>query len=234
MNKVSRLACAAAVLCALAAHGARAQSACSSDSVARPVALLERFINADCESCWSDAKAPAAGRGELAIDWVLPGSRGDDAPLSSVARRDGLQRVEALRRKPPADADFSRHRAAGRDAGLRVAHGLPFNGYVGTTIQLKRGSTGPVKAWLLLVETLPSGLEGSRVERNLVRNALVADWDSNAGSGQKDRPLSEARSMSIPEGAKPERLRVVGWIEDARGQIRAIAQSRCTPIPGKG
>jgi hypothetical protein len=33
--------------------------------------------------------------------------------------------------------------------------------------------------------------------------------------------------MSIPEGAKPERLRVVGWVEDARGRVVAAAQSRC-------
>jgi hypothetical protein len=33
--------------------------------------------------------------------------------------------------------------------------------------------------------------------------------------------------MSIPEGAKSARLRVVGWVEDGRGRIVAAAQSRC-------
>jgi hypothetical protein len=33
--------------------------------------------------------------------------------------------------------------------------------------------------------------------------------------------------MSIPEGANPKRLRVVGWVEDARGRVVATAQSRC-------
>ena len=37
----------------------------------------------------------------------------------------------------------------------------------------------------------------------------------------------------IPEGANPDRLRVVGWVEDAQGRIRAIAESRCLPVGGK-
>jgi hypothetical protein len=40
--------------------------------------------------------------------------------------------------------------------------------------------------------------------------------------------------MNIPEGANPSRLRVVGWVEDARGRIRAIAQSLCVPPGAKG
>ncbi|HSV46828.1 MAG TPA: hypothetical protein VLJ58_13660, partial [Ramlibacter sp.] len=103
---------------------------------------------------------------------------------------------------------------------LRAAHGLPFNGYVGTSIELKSAGPGPWTAWLLLVETLPAGTEGSPVERNLVRNALQLGW---AGGARK----FESRPMSIPEGAQPQRLRVVGWVQDARGRIRAAAQSRC-------
>ncbi|MGZ5787668.1 MAG: hypothetical protein ACXWJM_17280, partial [Ramlibacter sp.] len=76
-------------LCAFASAAA-AQSLCSSDGQPQPVALLERFINADCEACWSDPATPKAGPHELALDWVLPGAKGDDAPLSPVARRDAL------------------------------------------------------------------------------------------------------------------------------------------------
>ena len=107
---------------------------------------------------------------------------------------------------------------------VRVAHGLPFNDYIGTSIGLKPAGGGPWKAWLLLVETVPAGTEGSPVERNLVRNAFQADWTAKA---QGRAPLFELRSMRIAEGAKPERLRVVGWVEDAKGRIRTIAQSRC-------
>ena len=38
--------------------------------------------------------------------------------------------------------------------------------------------------------------------------------------------------MNIPEGARPERLRVIGWVEDAQGRLLAVAQSRCAP-PGQ-
>jgi hypothetical protein len=34
--------------------------------------------------------------------------------------------------------------------------------------------------------------------------------------------------MRIAEGTKPSRLRVVGWVQDAQGKVRAIAQSRCS------
>ncbi|MES3002032.1 MAG: hypothetical protein V4787_15175, partial [Pseudomonadota bacterium] len=79
MLDLSRLVGFATLLAAVAAPlAARAQSSCSSDGQPRPAALLERFIGADCESCWSDAKARRAGRNEIAIDWIVPGVKGDD------------------------------------------------------------------------------------------------------------------------------------------------------------
>jgi hypothetical protein len=228
MNKLSRLTLA--FVASLATAGAQAQSFCASDGVPQPVALLERFINADCEACWSDAKTAAPARGELALDWIVPGSRGDDAPLSAAASRDGLTRLQALGRKTPAQADASRMKARRDSRTLRVAHGLPYNGYVGTSMELKPATGGPWKAWLLLVETIPAGTEGTPVERNLVRNVLQPAWDS-AKSLSKDEQerLLESRPMSIPEGVKPERLRVVGWVQDASGRVVAAAQSRCPP-----
>jgi len=74
------------------------------------------------------------------------------------------------------------------------------------------------------VETLPRGTEGTPVARNLVRNAFVADWPARSRAARY-----ELRSMQIAPGAKAERLAVVGWLEDARGQVLAIAQSRCKP-----
>jgi hypothetical protein len=102
----------------------------------------------------------------------VPGSRGDDAPLSAAATRDGLARLQALGRAAPPQADsILRPRAQGTAARLRVAHGLPFNDYIGTAIEVKPATAAPGRpGWL--VETIPAGTEGTAVERNLVRNLL--------------------------------------------------------------
>lgn len=220
------LVCLLALPLALAA--AAQPSSCSSDGVPAPHALLERFVNADCEQCWKDPQTPEASSGTLAIDWVVPGSHGDDAPLSAVATTDGSDRLDAIGAKAPArSAAHFTQRAAGTPLKLRVAHGLPFNDYIGTSIEMQPTRGGPWKAWLLLVETLPAGSEGSPVERNLVRNAFVADWPEVTRPPLPKR--YELRPMQLAEGTQPGRLRVVGWIEDAKGRIRAIAQSRCGP-----
>jgi hypothetical protein len=228
MNKLSRRTALALLLPVLCAGGAQAQSSCSSDGQPRPVAILERFINADCESCWSDARTPRPGPREIALDWIVPGSRGDDAPLSAAGSRDALDRLEALGRPAPPRAGTARHKLLRAGRRVRVAQGLPFNGYIGTSIELKPGGAGPWKAWLLLVETIPAGTDGTPVERRLVRNALQPPWDGDRPLSRQERArLFESRPMSIPPGAKPARLRVVGWVEDARGRVVAAAQSRC-------
>jgi len=227
MNDVSRPA-VGAVLLALAAAAA-AQPSCSSDGQPPPAGVLERFINADCDGCWTDLLTAGPGRGELVLDWIVPGSRGDDAPLSAAASGDALARLQALGRDVPAHgADVHRPRS-GRPLALRVAHGPPFNGYVGASIELRDSAPGPFRAWLLLVEALPPGSERTPVARNVVRNVLQVSWD-----GGRARQRSEARPMNIPEGARPQRLRVVGLLEDARGRIRGIAQSHCAPAGRPG
>jgi hypothetical protein len=204
---------------------------CASDGVPRPVALLERFINADCDACWRDATTPKPRNGELALDWITPGQRGEDAPLSAAALRDGLARLKELGLAAPSTA-ASRlpARSAGRD--LRVARGPSFNGYMGASIELKPGSGGPWHAWLLLVETLPAGAAGSPVPRNLVRNAFQPDWNHPGPLSKKEQMrLFESRPMSIPPGANPQRLQVVGWVQDAQGRIVAAARSNCRTRP---
>lgn len=216
------------LLLALCAGGAQAQSSCSSDGRPQPVGLLERFINADCASCWSDADTVRPGAGEVALDWIVPGGRGDDAPLSAAASRDATARLEALRRPAPARSGNARHRLRPPRMQLRVAHGLPVGDYIGASIELRAAGAGPWKAWLLLVETIPAGSEGTPVARNLVRNALQPAWDTNKPLSKEERMRRfEARPMNIPEGANAARLRVVGWVEDARGRIVAAAQSQC-------
>lgn len=206
---------------------AHAQSSCSSDGTKPPAALLERFINADCATCWADKRTPEAASGTLAIDWVTPGSRGDDAPMSAVAALDGQWRLQALGKTEPPQASsvFSQREPISKAAPkLRVAHGLPINDYIGTSIEMQGGGSGPFTVWLLLVEALPAGEEGSVVQRNLVRNSFSIEWKGPAARRYEIRP------MRIAEGVKLSRLRVVGWVEDAAGKVRAIAQSRC---PGK-
>jgi hypothetical protein len=212
------LACGSAV---------QAQSSCSSDGGRLPAALLERFINADCDSCWGDPATLRPQRGELALDWIVPGARGDDAPLAMAATRDALERLDALGRARPLPTDAVRGARQGGAGSLRVAHGQPFNGYVGASIEMRAVGGGPWKAWLALVEALPAGTEGSPVDRNLVRNLLPLSWPAGAGRHYESRP------MAIPEGAHPERLRVVGWVEDARGAIRAMSASHCGPPPAQ-
>ncbi len=207
---------------------------CASDGQPRPRALLERFINADCEACWRDAATPAPRARAVVLDWVVPGSRGEDAPLSAVALREGLDRLATLGRPMPAAAESVDSPLLAAARTLRVAHGLPLNGYVGTSISLSPAGRGPWRAWLLLVEALPAGTEGSPVARHLVRAAFNPPWDlPRAPTAAERQRLWESRPLRIPEGADPGRLKVVGWVEDAQGRIRAIAESRCLPVGGK-
>ncbi len=219
----------------LLAHAPRsqAQSFCASDGQSRPVQLMERFINADCDSCWSDQATPLPVTRAVALDWVLPGSHGDDAPLSAVATRDALARLEALGENIPAKTLTKTHVVKGlRGTALRVAHGLPLADYLGASIELKPIPTAAKKqrwtSWLALVETLPASTEGSPVARNLVRNLFQSSWDGRKQlSKTEQNHFFEQRSMNIAPAANPNRLRVIGWVEDEKGQVVAAAQSRC-------
>jgi hypothetical protein len=230
------LSLAVVMLAPLASLGvAHAQSFCASDGQPQPTQLLERFINADCDSCWKDPATPKTGAGQLALDWVTPGSKGDDAPMSAIATRDALTRLESLKKQPPATSSVQAQPVRGvKGARLRVAHGLPLADYVGASIELKpvpssaRGQNWT--AWLALVETLPAGTEGSPVARNLVRNLLQASWNGRKQlSKTEQNRFFDQRSMSIAAGVDASRLRVIGWVEDQKGQIVAAAASQCVP-----
>ena len=220
-----------------------AQGTCSSDGQRPPQALLERFISADCATCWTDATTPKTKAGQVALDWIVPSTQGDDAPLSAAASRDALDRLDALPQKPPTATSNLTHKIAPSPFKLRVAHGVALGGYMGASIELKArpGSAlprQPLTAWLLLVEQVPAGTDGTPVARNLIRNALKSSWNINSSllnSEQKVKPaappkrLYESRPMSIPAGANPDRIKVIGWVEDAKGRVMAAAASQCSP-----
>lgn len=215
--------------------GAWAQAACSSDGTPRPVAVFERFVSADCEACWSDpaTPAPSAQGKALVLDWIVPGRLGDDAPLSAAATNDALARLDMLARPVPQRTDVHVDTAAQPSAAkLRVAHGQPFNDYLGTSIAFTpaRGTRqrGPWSFHLLLVESVPAGTDGSAVARNVVRNMLNGMWDArNELSKKEQSSWKDMRPVRIPEGAQPQRLRMVGWVQDAQGRVVAAAQSTC-------
>jgi hypothetical protein len=213
-----------AILLLLAVAAQAQPSSCSSDGVPAPRALLERFVSADCEQCWRDPQTPDAASGTMAIDWVVAGNKGDDAPLAAVATRDGTDRLESLKKSMTGSTATQFTARSNEVRALRVAHGLPVADYVGASIELAPAGKGPWRAWLLLVENLPAGTEGSPVERNLVRNAFTAEWPATKAPVPR---RYELRPMRIAEGTKPSRLRAVGWVEDAQGRVRAISQSRC-------
>lgn len=223
------------LLCS-AATGTQAQSSCSSDGQRTPVAVLERFTSADCDSCWSDTTIRPAPPRTLVLDWIVPSQRGEEAPLSAAATRDATDRLTALRHKAPATQDTVRTVVAKRPFRLRVAHGLPLNGYVGASIELPLSEVRPVPApvtgWMLLVETIAAGSDGTPVERNLVRNVLQRPWGKHESLWKEEQKrLFESRPMGLGATTQPERLRVIGWVEDAQGRIIAAAQSRCAESP---
>lgn len=232
----------APVLLAGAALPASASSgACASDGQPPPRVLVERFLSADCERCWADAPAAMPGDSAALLDWIVPGRQGDDAPLSAAATRDALERLDALRRTPPtatdtAVTDVLTAARAGRTAGrLRVGMGPPLNDYVGATIAFTPSRTNtalrtarpgaPLAFTLVLVETVPEGAEGNAAERHIVRNALQGTWTADAS--HRKTGWSELRPMRIPDGARVERLGVVGWVQDAGGNVVAAARARC-------
>jgi hypothetical protein len=221
--------------CALLAPLAQAQSFCASEGQATPTLLVERFMNADCEACWGKALPELPTPQALILDWIVPSAQGDEAPLSAAASREALERLQALGIPPPQDTrTHSTPVPTSPALALRVGHGVAVGGYLGASIELKiRPSAqawGSLSAWLVLVETIAAGVDGTPVARNLVRNVLITNWNVLEQLTNKEQlTLREMRPLSLPAGTNPERLRVVGWVQNARGQVLKAAQSVCLP-----
>lgn len=218
-----------------ASQSAWAQSSCSSDGQRPPPALLERFISADCEACWADPATPKPKTHELALDWIVPSAKGDDAPLSGAASRDALNRLEAANQPPLVTAINLRRLTVAMPMALRVARGVALGGYMGASIELPSPrrlnlASFPLTARLLLVEVIPAGSDGTPVTRHLVRNALELTWNAPAAgtaNANARKRFYESRPLSIAPGANPDRLQVVGWVEDVNGNVVASAASVC-------
>jgi len=222
----------------LASTAAHAQSVCSSDGQVRPRAVRERFLSAQCTDCWAATGSNLPG-GTVALDWIVPSvDQGDEAPLSAAATRDSLERLppwglteEAVRQSTAAALERD-HPPATRQGRLRLALGRAVNDYIGTSVQWQAPHKQVGQSlWLLLVEALPAGTEGSPVPRLLVRNSLHQELPASTKT-----PWKELRAMRIPEGADPERLQLLGWVQDAGGRMLAISETVCknTPDPGAG
>ena len=147
--------------------------------------------------------------------------------------------MQALGRKPPSLTDVHVSPVdADAHGRLRVAHGVAFNDYVGVGINFapsaakpqRKVDAAPFAFHLLLVEAIAAGTDGTVVPRHVVRNAFEGEWlpaQRQARTPGKPWAWMETRSMRIPEGARAERLHLVGWVQDASGQIVAASQSVC-------
>jgi len=183
--------------------------------------LLERFIAADCESCWTtgNAAAVAPASPPFVLDWIVPSPRGEDAALSPAALAEATARAGAM----PSGGLLQRRQALKPLPGLRISaqDGPAWNGYIGVRLHVAwRATALPSGAvgYLALVETVPAGDDGTPIERRLVR-ALAGPLPLDSALASTDHLLA----LRIPPGARPERLAAVGWVESPSGEVIALA-----------
>ncbi len=182
--------------------------------------LLDRFIPADCQSCWQERSE--AGPGVLALDWIVPSPRGDDAPLAAAALPAAGVRAGTIAQT----ATTSRGHVlpSGTGLSLRVEQGPPFNGYIAAQVDVERdatrggrSATAGATAYLALVEQVRAGEESTPIERMLVR-AVVGPLPLGEGE------TAHLHAFRIPQGSRPVRLTAVGWVEAPGGKVLAAAR----------
>lgn len=207
----------ASLVLALAAHAAAAPPDCDA---APPKRLVERFVPADCETCWQTASARDRSAGTMVLDWIVPA--GDAAPLAAAALRDAADRVKAAK---PRETTYRPAAIGGRAAPeLRVSDGPAWNGYIAMQLTVRKRGALPKDAvgYLALVERVPAGSEGTPVERQLVRALagplLLQELATEAA-------VQHFAAVGVPDTERPERLASVGWIETAGGRVIAATQS---------
>lgn len=228
--------CALALACTGCALISQAQSICSSEGTPPAKGLLERFISADCTACWRDTTTVVPTAHSLAVDWIAPGHLGDEAPLSIAATLEATDRLQQLGLPRLLGSDHN-YTALQPWPGtqLTVAFGPMVGRYIGVSVEFDVFSNAAhlpdLQLWLLVLEQLPAGSEGSPVQRQLVRNVLQLQWNAAVLKGDaKGTHLSELRPMSLPEGTQPQRLQVAAWVQDAQGHLIQTAHTMCAPL----
>jgi len=193
-----------------------------------PKALLERFVPADCESCWQSEKAQEPPADVLPLDWITPA--GNAAPMASAALPLAADR---LGKKPANETTLRRVELGDRGAPrLRVADGPAWNGYVAMQLTVHRGAPLPdgAVAYVALVERVPAGSEGSAVARQLVRE-VVGPLPLHELASQAS--VQHWHAVRLPATDRPERLASVGWVETAQGRVIAATQSPASDCAGR-
>lgn len=187
-----------------------------------PQRVIERFIDADCEACWSAPAEAAAPNGAWVMDWITPGARGSEAPLALAALEEARARRDAVHAlKPlPASGEAEWRLPARPPLRLTVAGGPAWNGYLGLQLHVRGSAPAGAHAYLALVEDLPAEAEGNANARRLVRAVAGPITLGTA-------PARELRALRIPEGADPERLRGMAWWVDRDERLLGIAAEGC-------
>jgi hypothetical protein len=185
--------------------------------------VVERFIAADCDVCWtrSGPRLPAT---TWALDWIAPA--GTDAALSAAALPEAASRLQALALATSGGTAEVERPLPASPVRLSVAGGPAWNGYLGLELRSRGKPPSGSTAYVALVEVLAAGEEGSAVERHLLRavaGPLVLDATG--------RPSTQLRALRIPEGAKPERLRGMAWWVDGQAQLRGLVREGCPASP---
>jgi hypothetical protein len=189
--------------------------------------VIERFISADCDTCWTDQAAGAIADDAWLLDWIVPSARGDEAPLSSAAPTEATARTRrALKTALAANRPAQQRTAARRPTQLelRVASGPAWNGYFGVQVDGGGRLASARSVWIALVETVAAGTDGTAVPRQLVRTVAGPFEPRELRNGERWQLL---QAMRWPETAKAARLRARAWIEGADGRIVAMAGERC-------
>lgn len=191
--------------------------------------IVERFTSADCAECWGQRPPGPAGAAPTAwvFDWIVPTAAGDDAPLSSAAVAEGVDRAERAGGSAPVGGQVLVQRSAPRPVpGLRlsVQSGPAWNGYFGLQFTVRGRTPAGSTGWLALVEQLPAGSQGSPVERQLLR-AVAGPLPLGTASA---RPVQHLRALRWPATADPARLEARAWLETADGRVLAVAEARCS------
>ncbi|HSW04131.1 hypothetical protein [Aquabacterium sp.] len=220
-----------ALIAACAASASPAAPGCPRNNA--PV--TERFISADCPDCWAAAQGADTPAGWL-FDWITPAAQGPDAELAAAAPLEARERAERAGAAPPPGGEKRVSPGSGeRQASpqrrtrlpgpkLQVQSGPAWNGYFGLQLDVRGTLPAGSSGWLALVEMLPAGSEGSRIERQLVRSVAGPLPLDGAGS---PRGLRHLRALRWPESAQPTRLQARGWIEGPDGRLLAVAADRC-------